>query len=556
MRLPSPRGPLSLPALGAAEHVVTAIAALPAAAIVRTTPSLAAPVTPLHRMLVIAAAVARWAVVVLLLQLCRRFHKQSARLVSEQDAAVEGSAFTEVAPGVVLHHIISKPKLPLASSSAGRKPLLIHFAHGFGANALTWAPLFDSMRGHLERRSPRTALTLSAHDRLGFGLSPRPHRLALYGQSAGASFAMGLVESILAAPSPPPLPATLAAKSRAEADTRGSADGVPAASSPKTVLAEPRALRDATAASGDTTDASSDTDSSNDDSSLSPLPAPNRRPPSAARAADVLLVGHSLGGALAARMLTQALGAGASGAPRAAAPRGLVLIAPAILAPSADAVARAADPRAPTSSVAATPAPADVPSSSSAMQRVARLVAPCAVAVRAAAVALLTIGLQAAVRSLIFSRRFWRYGVGGAYFDGRKLSADMLQRYRWPAQVRGADRGVAAFVLAMLSGARLEGGSGAVGGSGGSHAPLEASDAEVVRALRECDVPILIIHGAHDRIVPLFNSRRLLDLLRGRGGGVRLVELAECGHCPQEECAEVVGELISEFAAECGVLGS
>ena len=74
---------------------------------------------------------------------------------------------------------------------------------------------------------------------------------------------------------------------------------------------------------------------------------------------------------------------------------------------------------------------------------------------------------------------------------------------------------------------------------------------EVVAALRRAGVPILILHGENDLIIPAYNSRRLLKQLGGGDVGasgvpvpgdapVRLLELPACGHCPQEEMAEVV----------------
>ena len=91
------------------------------------------------------------------------------------------------------------------------------------------------------------------------------------------------------------------------------------------------------------------------------------------------------------------------------------------------------------------------------------------------------------------------------------------------------------------------------------------SDAEVVAALRRAGVPILILHGENDLIIPAYNSRRLLKQLGGGAVGasgvpvpgdapVRLLELPACGHCPQEEMAEVVSAAIGDFAAEIGLL--
>ena len=57
---------------------------------------------------------------------------------------------------------------------------------------------------------------------------------------------------------------------------------------------------------------------------------------------------------------------------------------------------------------------------------------------------------------MIYSQAFWRNGLGGAYYDPRKLTDEMIRCYRWPAQVRGADRGVANFCLAQFAAMRYE----------------------------------------------------------------------------------------------------
>lgn len=43
-------------------------------------------------------------------------------------------------------------------------------------------------------------------------------------------------------------------------------------------------------------------------------------------------------------------------------------------------------------------------------------------------------------------------------------------------------------------------------------------------------MPVLIIHGENDALVPLFNSRRLAAALPN----CRLEVIPKCGHCPQE----------------------
>ena len=130
-------------------------------------------------------------------------------------------------------------------------------------------------------------------------------------------------------------------------------------------------------------------------------------------------------------------------------------------------------------------------------------------------------------------------------------------------QVRGADGGVARFCLAQAAAVKAEVRARArrrLAGAAATDEPTTPeTDVEVVRALRESGLPILILHGKQDRVVPVSNSRGLLAALggaRGESPRVRLCELDGCGHCPQEELPDLVSAAVSDFAAEHGLLAS
>ncbi len=61
--------------------------------------------------------------------------------------------------------------------------------------------------------------------------------------------------------------------------------------------------------------------------------------------------------------------------------------------------------------------------------------------------------------------------------------------------------------------------------------------------LRELRVPVLVLTGDDDRIVPTENSRRLAAELPG----ARLVVFENCGHLPQEECSQAFLKAVTEF---------
>ncbi len=60
--------------------------------------------------------------------------------------------------------------------------------------------------------------------------------------------------------------------------------------------------------------------------------------------------------------------------------------------------------------------------------------------------------------------------------------------------------------------------------------------------------PTLIIWGEQDTIIPLHVAHSLRENIQG----ARLEIVADCGHCPPEECPEQVGALMREFLAQIG----
>ena len=241
-------------------------------------------------------------------------------------------------------------------------------------------------------------------------------------------------------------------------------------------------------------------------------------------------------------------------------PRGLVLIAPAILATDA-ATADADDVgRATSGTDERVMELSGFPKLATAPLRVGmRAVTAVAAALAFVSARAAILCLRLAITCLIFSGAFWRNGVGAAYHDASKLTESMLMAYRWPAQIKGADRGVACFVLSQMRSA-ISGGRNAKQAERSEAAAAAGdwcgpTDGEVVSLLRNAEVPILILHGEHDKLVPLSNSRRLYRQLGGSSTPrVRLIEIPECGHCPQEERPELVSAAIGNFAAEIGLL--
>jgi pimeloyl-ACP methyl ester carboxylesterase len=68
----------------------------------------------------------------------------------------------------------------------------------------------------------------------------------------------------------------------------------------------------------------------------------------------------------------------------------------------------------------------------------------------------------------------------------------------------------------------------------------------VSERLRTIDIPVLIIWGANDALIPVENAHRLAAQIRGS----RLVVLPGCGHVPQEERPRETADAIAGFLCE------
>ena len=430
-----------------------------------------------------------WILVLWAIRLGRRVQKQSRSLCTAAEAAVEGSRFSEI-EGVDVHYVECSCAAPVAPAAA---PLLLHLNHGFGANALTWDTLMEPLAAALSARGDgEVPIRLVAHDRLGFGLSGRPTQLYKYREAFQAAVALQLLG------------------------------------------AAPSGVATATAAAAAS-------------AAASPASSPSALTPT-------ILVGHSIGSILSSTMAVQQGGGGLV--------RGLVLIAPAILAsPARPARSRPVPPV----GIAA------------AARAAAALSARLTRASVRGLLLLLTPLLRVLLQLLIAQPRFWSRGIGSAYGDPKKLAPSMVLRYRWPVQVKGSSEGLLRFVRAQLlepgraaqesggavdraRGGQGQGGGGAVAGAGAgatgtataaaAAAAAAAAEPPLWEALRALQLPVLIIHGAKDKLVPLSNSRRLAASMPTAS----LLELPDSGHCPHEESPKEVCRAICDWVADLGLL--
>ncbi len=108
-----------------------------------------------------------------------------------------------------------------------------------------------------------------------------------------------------------------------------------------------------------------------------------------------------------------------------------------------------------------------------------------------------------------------------AWHDPSKITDEIIAGYREPLQVANWDR--ALWELTKVSG-----------------------ESQLVERLDELNLPVLVITGDDDRIVPTAESLRLANDLPN----ARLAVLENCGHVPQEECPQPFLEAVVDFLPE------
>lgn len=96
-----------------------------------------------------------------------------------------------------------------------------------------------------------------------------------------------------------------------------------------------------------------------------------------------------------------------------------------------------------------------------------------------------------------------------AYADPDRLRPHVLEAYRRATRVERWDEALWELVKA-------------------------SREPDLVARLGELDVPVLVVGGVADEIVPIEQTRRLAEALPD----ARLLEIDDCGHVPQEECPE------------------
>ncbi len=110
-----------------------------------------------------------------------------------------------------------------------------------------------------------------------------------------------------------------------------------------------------------------------------------------------------------------------------------------------------------------------------------------------------------------------RFGES-AWHDPSKFTPDIWEGYTKALRAENWDRALWEFTLA-------------------------SSDSQLAERLAEIEMPVLVITGDDDRIVPTEESIRLAGEIKD----AELEVLKDCGHVPQEECPEAFLDAVVEF---------
>lgn len=108
-----------------------------------------------------------------------------------------------------------------------------------------------------------------------------------------------------------------------------------------------------------------------------------------------------------------------------------------------------------------------------------------------------------------------------AWYNKSALTKEVIEGYKYPLRARDWDKGL--YWLTKYSGFP-----------------------DISNSLRNLEVPVLIVHGANDELVPLISSLELVKLLSSNTR-YALSVVSECGHLPHEEKPWEFLEVVSKF---------
>ncbi|KAK6155986.1 hypothetical protein DH2020_010234 [Rehmannia glutinosa] len=133
-----------------------------------------------------------------------------------------------------------------------------------------------------------------------------------------------------------------------------------------------------------------------------------------------------------------------------------------------------------------------------------------------------TLGVMV-IRMII--NKFGIPAVRSAWYDSNQVSDHVVQGYTKPLKVKGWDKALVEFTVAMLTDSASE------------------LKPPVAKKLSEISCPVLIVTGDTDRLVPSWNSEKLSRAIPGS----HFELIKNCGHLPQEEKADEFVSIVDKF---------
>lgn len=148
---------------------------------------------------------------------------------------------------------------------------------------------------------------------------------------------------------------------------------------------------------------------------------------------------------------------------------------------------------------------------------------------------LLTPLLAVFVRLLVSSRSFWRSALNASRTPDNPVSEAIVTGYQRPAYAPDSEHSLLRFIRAAMRERSMP--------------PEEDSLVDRLAMLGPLAPPTLIIHGEHDRVIPVDSSRRLATCLPN----LKLEIMKDAGHTPHEERPEQFTEIVRRFLEEKGI---
>lgn len=131
------------------------------------------------------------------------------------------------------------------------------------------------------------------------------------------------------------------------------------------------------------------------------------------------------------------------------------------------------------------------------------------------------------LRKFVSSRGFWESGLGLARGDSDdKSPPEIVDGYMRPLGVDGWERGILNFIRCMTL-----------------YRSLNAGNALRILSDVASEIPVLVLHGQADRIIPISNSRAV----KKKVPQIEFIELPKLGHVPHEERPEEFANFVDEF---------